>query len=185
MTGGLQIHGAAGALASVLIKANSLADPLGASGASLPRYVDQWAAFYQKYKVFGSTIFINGHTVTSTGAGIAGVSLRSSGTAETSWIEYKEQKFPCAQRLLSSDIDLFKLAMRYKPKKFWHLKNMRDDDEQEGTLSTTPTDPTNVCYFHIYTQDLDQTQDCTTQITYEIKYLVWIYDPVDVAQSSL
>lgn len=185
MTGGFQLHGAAGALASLLIKANSLADPLGASGTSLPRYVDQWAALYQKYKVFGSTLVVNGHTLTTTGAGISGVSLRSSGTAETTWIEYKEQKFPVVQRLLSSDLDLFKFGMSYKPKKFWHITKMKDEDNQEGVLSTTPTDPTDLCYYHIYTQDLDQTQDTTTQITYEVRYLVFVYDPVDVAASSL
>lgn len=181
----ISLSGAAGALDGFTCKANSLSDPSGAEGGWLPRYLDQWAGLYTKYKVMGSTITITGHTSDATGAAVTGISLRRDASLETGWFEYSEQKDPCVKKITSSDIDLFTLRLKYTPKKFWHLTRMKDADNQGAALSTTPSDPTDICYFHIYTQDFNSTNNCSAELHCEVKYLVYLYNPVEVAYSAV
>lgn len=184
-------QGTTGSISAGVYKANSLNDPFAGSNNTHPLFLDQWGTLYQKYKVFGSTCSVIGHN-TSSGAIVFGIALRQSATALLSSEHYAEADRLNNFTITSNDLDMFRLGLKYKPKKFWHLKNMHDADEQEGTIvtsatptSVTATDPSNLCYYHVYIQDLVNASTVTAQVRVRLRYLVWLYDPVDAARGSV
>lgn len=174
----------AGALGTKVYKLNSLNDPWGGDGVLLPTALDQWAAFYQKYKIYGAKVHVKMHAVAATGAIIVGLHQSNSATALTSADQYATQK-NARYKMFSSDLDLAELNWTYKPKKAWSIKNLRDANDQEGTFSTTPGDPADLTYLHLWIVDAIGTDTATAQLQIEITSLVHLYDPVSLAISAL
>lgn len=173
-----------GTLASTMLKANSLNDPTGALSAYLPHLVDQYAALYQKYIVLGSIIKIKAVPTTNTGGGIIGVHLADNNTALTNVNHYK--MLPRTKQLiLTTQKDYGTITLKYSGKKFWKLTNIRDDSEQEAVFSTTPGDPTDIAYYHIYANDLNGSHTFTVEFQVEMEFIILLTDPVQVAESAL
>lgn len=179
------LTGTNGAIATnVTLKANSLNDPTGDLSTYLPQYLDQMAALYKQYIVLGSKIKLRITPTTITGAGIVGIHLADNNTALTSSNNYKMQP-RTKQIILTTQNDLKTLVHTYSAKKFWSLTNIKDDSEQEASLSTTPGDPTDVAYWHIYCQDLNATNTLVVEFQVEIEHICLLKDPVQVAVSDL
>lgn len=178
--------GTGGAIGTNYIKANSLNDPTGGASAQLPLGVDQWAALYQKYKVIGSKITLRAHPVTITGSAMIGIHLSNSTTPPATDHDHYRELPHTNMRMLSPDIDLCKLSMGFSPKKYpFHIKNVKDADDLEGTFSTTPGDPTDLAYWHVFVQDSNKTDNVTFEIQMVIDYIVLLYDPVRPSRSAL
>lgn len=183
--------GGAGALGGVAWKANSLNDPSSTAGAGLPLGIDQWSNLYKKYTIVKSQITIVGHPTTITGAAVHGIHLSDSSTMLTDLDHYKELP-NTVSRMVSPDIDVFKCSLTYRPKPFWKIKNLRDNDELKASLigggsagNPQPADPTNVAYYHIWLQDANKTDLLTTEITVRETFWVLLTDPVTPSRSSL
>lgn len=179
--------GTAGAIGTNYWKANSLADPTGAATTQLPLGVDQLAALYTKYKILGSRITLIAHPETITGAAFVGLCLHNSTTPPATDLDHYRELPRTVMRMVSPDIDVTKLSMKYSYKGYpHHIKQIKDDDQQEGGFSTTPTDPTDVSpYFHIWVQDANKTQNVTFEIQAVIEYIVLLYEPVAPSRSAL
>lgn len=178
------LTGSSGALATVAFKANSLNDPTGSWSAALPNSLDQWAAFYQKYIVLGSKVKLRVTPTANTGAGIIGIHLADNGTPLSGANAYKEMNLT-KQRILTTQKDYTVLNMGYSAKKFWHLANIKDDSEQEGAFSTTPGDPTDIAYYHVYAQDMNGGNTFTVECQLEMEFICYLCDPINLAASSL
>lgn len=178
------LSGNAGALNAYVFKANSLNDPTGTMGAGLTMGVDQLATLYGKYIVIGSRIKVRLHPTTITGACIAGIHLTKDSATLTDHDYYKELPLT-SQRMLSPDIDLATIVNKYSAKRFWRLKNIKDDSEQEATFSTSPGSPTDECYYHFYIQDLNKTDNLTVEFQVEIEYICLLSEPTTPARSTL
>lgn len=174
----------AGAVAVVACKANSLNDPTAGFGASLPLGLDQWASQYQKYIVLGSKITVRAMGTTNTGIGVVGIHLTDSGSALANASHYKELPLT-KQRLITTQKDYVVVKNYYKAKKFWRLTNIKDDSEQEGAFSTSPGDPTDIAYYHVYISDLVGANNFNADLQIEMEWICLLTDPVTLAQSSL
>lgn len=180
-----------GALGALAIKINSLNDPFGASAAVLPLGIDQWNNMYKKYTVVGAKITVVGHPVTITGAMLTGLHLTDTATALTDQDHYKELP-NTVSRMVSPDIDIFKMSMKYSPKKFWRIKDLKDNDELRASLTGTgtigapaPADPTNIAYIHFWLQDANKTDNLSAEVSVRVDYILLLTDPVSPARSAL
>lgn len=177
-------NGTTGAIGTGIYKANSLNDPLGTTGANLPIGLDQWAALYSKYKVVSSMIRVTGHPTTVTGTGILGVHLTDDSSGLTEFEHYMELPHT-KTRFLSADLDIGSVTKGYSAKKFWSFNSIKNEDEQEGTFSTTPGDPDKIAYYHVFVQDGNKTETVTIDLVVQMTFTVLLYDRIMPARSSL
>lgn len=174
-----------GALAGIAYKANSLNDPTGTDSAQLPLGLDQWAGLYTKYKVLGSRIKILAHPKTITGAGMIGLHLSSSNSLLTDHDHYRELP-NTSMKMVSADIDLAKIQMNYSIHKYpFHIRNVKDADDQEGSFTTTPGDPTDLAYMHLFCQDSNKTEAIAYDVQIIQEFIVLLYDRTVPARSAL
>lgn len=174
----------AGALVEVAFKANSLNDPFGTAGAQLPLGLDQWAAMYQRYAVVGSKCYVKAHAGTVTGAMTYGVSLLRSNSALSDYEYHLEQPL-VRSKMLTADVDHSAVGMTYGAKRFWHFRKFMDAEEQQATFSTTPGDPTDLCYYVMWFQDVGKSEAVLMEAIVTIEYTVLLFDPIVPARSSL
>lgn len=174
----------AGAIAVVAAKANSLNDPFAGFGSALPLGTDQWSSQYQKYIVLGSKITVRAMGTTNTGIGIVGIHLTDTASALANASHYKELPLT-KQKLITTQKDYAVVKNFYKAKKFWRLTNIKDDSEQEAVFSTTPGDPTDIAYYHVYISDLVGSNNFNADLQIEMEWICLLTDPVTLAQSSL
>lgn len=175
---------ASGALSQWALKANSLNDPTGAIAAGLPLYLDQWSGMYTKYIVLGSKLVYKPQRVSSTGPIVCGVHLADNSTSLADHDYYKEAKLT-KSTVLTDQRPSGTIVMKYSGKRFWKVRNIKDDSEQEATFSTTPGDPTDVAYYHIYHQDLAKTDAITVEASIIMEFIVLLTNPVIPTRSSL
>lgn len=180
----LQKNASTGALGSIVIKANSLNDPFGASGASLPIGLDQWAALYSKYKIVSSMMQFEGHPSTVTGSCVSGLHLTDDSTALTDFEHYLELP-KTTYRMTSPDIDVFRCRMGYSAKKFWSFNKIRDEDEQEGAFDATPGDPDKIAYYHVFIQDINKTDNVVMDTVLRLTFTALLYDRIMPARSTM
>lgn len=166
------------------IKANSLNDPWGTLSSALPLGLDQLANLYQKYVVVASTIVIDAHPSSITGGGRIGLALRNNNTDLASADYYGEVPMSIV-RVCSGDIDVMRLAMRYKAKKFWKVRKFMDAEDQQATFTTTPGDPTDIAYYHFWIHDLNANEAMTVEFKATITFDLLLFDPVIPSRSSL
>lgn len=178
------LSGAGGALATAMIKANSLNDPMGGAGAQLPATLDQWAAFYEKYTVLGSKITVRFGLTTNTGPVHVGVHLHKNSTALSSASHYREVGMT-KMRPLTTQKDQGTIVMKYSGRKFWHVPSLMSDSEQEAAFSTTPGDPTDIAYYHVFLQDVNGSNNSDADYSVELEFLCVLNEPINVARSSL
>lgn len=174
-----------GALAGIAYKINSLNDPTGVDSAQLPLGLDQWAALYSKYKVLGAKMTVMAHPKTITGAGMIGLHLSSGTTLLTDHDHYRELP-NTSMKMVSADIDLAKVQLNYSIHKYpFHIRKVKDADDQEGAFTTTPGDPTDLAYVHLFCQDSNKTEAISFDVQIIQEFIVLLYDRVTPARSSL
>lgn len=174
----------AGVVGIVKMKANSLNDPTTDFGATLPLGLDQWAAQYQKYIVLGCKVKARFIPTTATGPVNCGLHLADNNTALANTDHYKELP-NTVQGICTTQKDYLTRVIKYSGKRFWRLTNIKDDSEQEAAFSTTPGDPTDLAYIHVYVQDMQGANNTTVEVQVEQEFIVLLTDPVTLAQSSL
>lgn len=166
------------------IKANSLNDPTGAINAQLPLGLDQWAAMYQKYTVVGSDIKVQAHLVSGTGAVQMGIALKEDSTSLADSNYYREYG-RASVKLFTPDLDKMYLKSHYNGKRFEKVTKWEDNDEYQGTFSTTPGDPTNIRYYHLFAQDLNAANTADIEYTAELTFYVLLTDAIIPSRSAL
>lgn len=179
--------GTSGAIIKYDVTANSLDSPFNNIGSStaLPLGLDQWAGMYSKYIVLGSKLTFKASLITADTAGVIGIHLddaSNSSLAITDHDHYRELP-KTRYRYITDQKDFVTVSMNYSGKKFWHVRSLTSDSEQEGDFSTTPTAPSDVAYFHIFAQDLNKTETIQIQPTLHMEFIVLLTNPIRPARS--
>lgn len=185
MSFGGQFTSGTGTINVTVVKANSLNDPTGSLTAQLPLGMDQWATMYQKYVVVGSKAYVRAHNQTSTGSMLYGISLKNTNVSLTNWQYYCETPLTVS-KMLTADVDHSGLGSSYNAKRFWKVRKFMDAEDQQATLDpASPTDPTDLAYYHLWAQDVNQTEAVTYEFVVNIEYYVLVFDPIIPSRSSL
>lgn len=182
---GAFVCAAGGASANGLVmKADSLNDPTGATSANLPLGLDQWAGMYSKYVVTGSRIQVRFHPSALTGSIICGVSLLpESSVLATS--DYYMELPRTRSKMLTGDLDHTTLGINYGAKRYWKTRKLSDCEDLNATFSTTPGDPSDLAYYHIWAQDVNKTDGATVEVAVTIEFICLLRDPITPTRSSL
>lgn len=177
---------AAGQIKTHTLFWNTLNDPTSGLGAGLPLGMDQYAALYSRYCIVGARAFVRVHNVTSTGAVAYGLTSYepSNTTAPASHEEAMELPHTRA-RILSPDVDHSGLGLSWSAKKAFKVRNIKDASELHGDLTLTPTSPTKVARFYLWSQDVNSTETHTIEGFLTMEFIVLLFDRVNPTRSSL
>lgn len=174
----------AGTIQVYTIKANSLNDPTGTLTAQLPLGLDQWAAMYQQAIVVGGKIWVRMHSGSGTGSMMYGITLLNTATTLANHTYYMETPLT-RSKMLSTDVDHSSVGMSFSAKKFFKVRKLMDAEDQHATFSTSPGDPTDLAYYHIWVQDTTAGEAQTWEAVVTQDFYVLLFDSIIPTRSSL
>lgn len=163
-------------------KGNDVFDPNSTGVGHQPLYFDQYAAIYQKYRVFGSSIRVDLINVSGDSAVLATVVPHTLVTALTmEWAqEWQRSRTP----------RIVPIAQRYpiRVKDYTTTRKvigankamMSADDVLTASVTTSPSNP---WFWHIIVSSIDGLTFLDLYINVKIVYYVQFYDPQTVSQS--
>jgi len=170
-----------GALAMNPLQLNSIDDPSNSNGQ--PLGYDQWKALYKKAIVIGSKLVVKFHNRGSYAAmvGIWPAPLNQGSTALTDY-EYYGETPGCKSRLLSPEMDHTVMFHKVSVKKHLGRKDVKDDDRLYVDL-ITETPPTDLCWWHVFAQAVDQAAAYAVDAVVTCDFIVLLTDPIIPARS--
>ena len=145
----IQLDAGIGAPAYDTFSATSLYDPYVGAGGHQPLGFDQWMTFYNHYQVIGAKATAHARVYAdAAGDAIWLIGQTSAGTAApggnvNQLIEQKRAKYTFLTAKNGSD-NTGKVTVHYSPRRFFNLKNPRDEHDLRGDASTSPAEN---CYF--------------------------------------
>ena len=168
-----------GALASTNVVANQ---PVYLG--NYPYGWDQWTALYNHYVVLGSKItvyqFGQDDSAGSKVFGFVGVYLGDDATNYTDYTTLIENRMGRFCRA-TSDSSLSKVTQFYSAKKFFNLKDVKDNVTRVGSsVSGTPAELAN---FKIWAQPLNKTSSQTFYCNFMVEWIVMFNERKDVPAS--
>lgn len=172
-------------LAYDTFSATSCYDPYVAAGGHQPLGFDEWMNFYEHYMVLGSKITAIGSQTTAASADAYLVAeLKPSSAASTTNITTILEQKGANYRLITGRDGRFGSATvtaYYSPKKFFNLRNPRDEQDLRGTASSNPVEN---AYFQIsVTPSLSSTDPSPVEVLCTIEYTVLLTERKPLAQS--
>lgn len=172
-----------GILNSVFFAMNDIWDPEVAAGGHQPMGFDQMAALYNRYLVLGSKITITfyDNAASHSSPAVVGACMTDGTVApyivNTSYIEAKRGQW----RTITGGARIpIKVTCKYSPKKYWGIKDVKDQHEKIGGAVVGSPDSRAYCMVWVQCTD-GGTQ--TLSATYVIDYLVQFTEPKDIAAS--
>jgi len=176
----LDYVGSTGAASVVNLKANSLFDPLGASGATQPPFFDQIMSFYQRYEVTGCSLKM---TVTNTqDAPVCVYMVPVTDITDTYTLATAAVMPNAKMRVLgslngSSSVLIFSNYAKTK-----NVVGVANTDDLQGASGA---DPTRIWYWHISSSPAlaGLATDYTVAILCEMTFYTFLSDAQVVANS--
>lgn len=177
---------AIGSVAYDTISATNLFDPYSAPGGHQPLGFDQWMAFYNHFMVLGAkcTAHVD---VANTGAndGICAVmKLSDSGTVPSSSLNQAIEQNKNNYKFLTSrsgSKSLGNVSCYYSPKKFFGLKNPRDEHDLRGDGVSGPTEN---AYFQLQIYGTNPSDNPTAvNVRFICDYVCLLTERKDMPQS--
>lgn len=169
----------------VPLQINSVLDPFQGAGSEQPLGFDQWRALYEYAYVIGAKATIEFHNADSF-AYVVGITPChvAQGTTSLANYEYYKELPGTRSIVLSPDVDKAVLQSKISIKRWFNVKDLRDTNEYRMNLNT-PSEPSKIAYWHLWSQPMDQTSTDTTgvQMVMTIEYLVLLTSPVVPARS--
>lgn len=158
--------------------ANGCFDPNVDLGGHQPYGWDQWAPYFTHYVVVGSKMtcyFTSDGTVNGT----CGVYLDDNDDAPDNvghMIESRRGSFS----IITNQRVSAKARSTYSPKKFYNIRNIKDNIDRLGAQTTT--DPADKAFFCVWFE-AEQGATATVNFVVVIDYIVEFSQPITVAQS--
>lgn len=172
-----------GTLVSTNTQLNSVDDVFGTTDTGQPLGYDQWKALYKRAIVIGSKIVVKFHN-RGTSAAMVGVwpsPLNQSTTALTNY-EYYMETAGCKARLLSPEMDHTVVYHKVSTKRHLQVKDLRDNQRLSIDL-VNETAPTDICWWHVFAQVVDQSAAYAVDAVITMSYVVLLVDPIIPARS--
>lgn len=158
-------------LAVQVMNANSIYDPDNTGVGGQPLGFDQWSVFFKHYCVLWSRCSVRFCNPAGTHTSVVGVYLNGDNTVApyTDFHEVMEAKRG-SSRVIGIDLKQYGLRCNYSPKKFFGIRDLKDNMDQLGSLITgSPATP---CYYIIWAQCADgaaaETLDAIVTVTYRV-----------------
>jgi len=178
----------AAALYNEGFRANSIYDPLVASGGRTVTGYDQWKSFYNSYVVVRSRIVIQctGSSNTSLEAPIlVSVALQNDSSSAVSMTDQMAQPYT-SWRLVSGDTGslVIKMRNRFDAKTFFGIKDVKDDRSIGAEMTS---DPSRLAYYNVFVGNVSTATVPNTGIwlAYTIEYDVMFRDPIRLTSDSI
>ena len=163
-------------------KANSLYDPDYTGVGHQPMGYDQLMAAYNKWVVVASKAKVTFLPNESNGThnALVGVHLAEVGSTFPTTYEQAMEITP-HWRVLSTDnglsgVDPITCKSKYNAKKYWHLKDLMDNDELFGQV-TTDLEERRCAYYDVWVAHDDTTEIADVRFYIEIDYTVVFAEP--------
>lgn len=177
------LNAATGAAAGHSFRANSIYDPDNTGIGHQPLGHDQWALFYNHYRVLGAKITIN---FASSGAGhsmVAGCFLDDDASGPTPFdnegIIEKGGKYRVMDD--AGGPGNRTIVCKYSAKKFHNASNVKDRDDLKAAFGSNPSE---MAYFVLWAQALNTAVDPgVVYCNVKIDYIVSLEEAKDLAQS--
>lgn len=172
-----------GAFNHFVMSMNDIFDPEFAVGGHQPMGFDQMAAMYNRYLVLGSKITVSFYDNASTHNTpvLVGACMSDAATppytTTTGYIEAKRGQW---RTITGGQRYATKLQCRYSPKRFWGLKDIKDNREKIGSGVTASPEQIAHCIVWIKATD-GGTQSLS--VTTVIDFLVQFSEAKDLVQS--
>lgn len=163
-------------------RANSIFDPDETGAGHQPYTSDQWAQFYNHYQVLGSKIKVSATVQDNlTEPAMMGVYLSDDTTIPLDWETLRESgrgDQVIIPKYLTSNIKL--LTTKFSSKGFFGDKHGTSE-----TMASVLANPTEMAYYNIYLQSVDQISTITNNVICQITidYIVKYSEPKDLASS--
>lgn len=177
----------AGAIEMTPLQLNSIDDPFTTNGVGQPLGYDQWKALYKRAYVVGCDIVVRVVNSDSTEAMVVGCTPMPVNMGTTTANNYEHyMEYPGSKQVIvSPDMDHAVLTNTCRLKKHLHLANFRDKENLYLNLDTE-TPPTDLCYWHLWSQPVTQASDPAsgTRMVVTLTYIVVLFDNIYPARST-
>lgn len=169
-----------GVIVNKNISGTDITDPLAGSSAQRPLGYNQWKALYHTAYVVGVKVKATCWNNNSTSAimfGITACPKEQAGNALDNYEHYREVPHTVS-KLLTPDVDKGVLTLSTSTRKHLGLKNIKDNDTIRVNL-TSDSAPSEVYYYHIWMQPLDQSSTVSAvPMVLDVEYIVLLTNPV-------
>ncbi len=155
-TAGIQLDsGGAGSIASHVFRGNSLFDPDFTGGGAQPTGFDQWAAFYERYRVRASSfkVYVRTETPGSSNTMTMGVIVpKTVTTLDTNFANSTGEPYAKVKMVANQEAGYPSTIKSYiSTKKILGLTKRESSDVDYSALVTT--NPLNQWFWHFYIED--------------------------------
>lgn len=170
----------AGVVGTYAFRANSIFDPDYTGTGHQPLGHDQWAIFYNHYRVLGSKITV---TMNTNGSfeGVMGILLDDDTTVPTkasTIIEHGRGRYKYIGDTWKTGSTL---SNKYSARKFHNVADVKDVGRLRATFGTNPTE---AAYYHVWFDTFDNTANPGENIFFvTIDYIVSMEEPKTIAES--
>lgn len=168
-------------IATQIMRGNGMYDPDQTGVGHQPLGFDEWQAFYKKFYVIGSSIkascqgYLNNQGI---------ISLRPQLVTTTGTVISTELEKPRTQYRMITGGDRPKIIKAYQNTlaQFGRPKQEFGDLEFTGTMASS--DPPQVWYWVISSQNADESTSCSINVAVEVVYYAMLTDRVRLTQSN-
>lgn len=177
----------AGAMASYIIRANSLYDPDYQLGGHQVYGFDQYCpTLYNHVTVLGSkltAVFSLGNPSTATAQNniICGISLRDDAAAITNSSLVREQGGYSTWTMITNSTTPKRRSMKYSAKRFHNVTDVKDNDQLSHTSQDNPAEE---AFYHIWAAPCATNVDAfNTTVQIIVEYIAVLQEPNTFGQS--
>lgn len=141
----IQLDAGIGTPAYDTFSATSCFDPYVGAGGHQPLGFDQWMTFYNHYQVLGAKATAYARQYADLGGdavwlvGQTSASTTAPASNINQYIEQKRSKYTFLTAKLGAQ-NTGKVTVHYSPRRFFNLKNPRDEHDLRGDASSSPTE---------------------------------------------
>jgi len=172
-----------------VIRLNDIFDPLGAAGALQPNYRDQWAVFFQKYRVLSAKWAVTAYADSTTNTGTdtlltAGVFPADTAVAVVNTTEEVQQSKRFQKRSMRNRQGTSNEVTLSGHAKIQNYVQSRNPEDLSALMSASPTDLVvlNIGYANLHGgAAVSASVDIRTKI--RIEYTVLLFSPIVLGQS--
>lgn len=159
-----------------MFSANSLYDPNETGTGHQPRGFDQYMELYTKFCVIATSIRLDYKlSAGDSFSQIVGISLKNTSNSLGSIEAYKESRNTIHRMVAGGDgMPARSMTFKCKPHKFLGISHPLSDDQMKGSALS---DPTNECFFHIFTAPVEAVDATYLQCSVTIDYTVIFTEP--------
>lgn len=170
--------------AGYVFRANSIFDPNQSGVGYQPLSHDQWALFYNHYRVYGAKITVKFSAANAAAPMVAGIYLNDDLTAPaagqyTDYIEHGKGRWKLMDD--SGGPANRTITLKYSAKRFHNCTNVKDRTDLKATFGTNPAEE---AFFFIWAASQEAATDPgPVYATVMIDYIVGLEEPKDLPAS--